>query len=92
MKRFVQQILVTLAVGVVLSTSAHADNAIPFSGVVLAVKGHRLEVELQNGSRLWGTMDNLVPSSVVGQKVTGSYAPAGDTNRIVSPVFEPINQ
>ena len=70
-----------------VALSVSANDPVSFSGTVTSVQGQRLAIELEDGSQIWGSMEQSVPENSIGQQISGSYLSLGDTFFLVNPVI-----
>lgn len=83
--------IIFLIANLVSSLSVYAEDQIPFSGIVIATEGQRLEIRTENGNRIWVTTEEPVSESTIGQEIYGFYVTQGDAYLLVEYTFS-INQ
>ena len=60
-----------------------AQEEIEFDGVITAVEGQRLEIEIAGGERIWVTTEKPISETVVGVNISGHYMSLGDTYLLI---------
>lgn len=61
-----------------------AQEEIEFNGVITAVQGQRLEVEIGVDERIWITTEHQISENDVGVDISGHYMSLGDSNLLIS--------
>lgn len=60
-----------------------AQEEIEFSGIVTAVQGQRLEIEIAGGEMVWVTTEQPISETTVGLNISGHYMSLGDSYLLI---------
>jgi len=68
---------------------AEPETAVPVEGIVTEVIGQRLKLQLMDGSAAWFTTTLALTPDLVGQGISATSLPAGDTKLLTDVQFSP---
>lgn len=65
------------------------EYSVPVEGIVTEIIGQRIKLQLMDGSVAWFTTTLALTPDLVGQGISGTSAPAGDTKLLTDVQFSP---
>ena len=65
------------------------ENTVPVQGIVTEIIGQRIKLQLMDGSVAWFTTTLALTPDLVGQGISATSAPAGDTNLLTDVQLTP---
>ena len=65
------------------------ENTVPVEGIVTEVIGQRIKLQLTDGSVAWFTITLALTPDLVGQGISATSLPAGDTKLLTDVQFSP---
>ena len=68
---------------------AEQENTVPVEGIVTEITGQRIKLQLMDGSVAWFTTTLALTPDLVGQGISGTSLPAGDTKLLSDVQFSP---
>jgi hypothetical protein len=68
---------------------AEQENTVPVQGIVTEIIGQRIKLQLMDGSVAWFTTTLVVTPNLVGQGISATSLPAGDTKLLTDVQFSP---
>lgn len=65
------------------------ENTVPVEGIVTEIIGQRIKLQLMDGSVAWFTTTLALTPDLVGQGISATSLPAGDTKLLSDVQFSP---
>lgn len=81
-----------LVLAVSSPTYVVGQDKISFQGEVSRIEGRRIQVTLQGGQSMWVTTSQDITRFTVGQIITGTYTPVGDSMLATDLIIKPKSQ